>query len=73
MIRGIRTITNFISNLKKYRLLNDLTQEELAVKVNVRRETIVRLENAKYNPSLELAVKISKELNTPIENLFIFK
>nr|WP_172692137.1 helix-turn-helix transcriptional regulator [Paeniclostridium sordellii]AUO31663.1 transcriptional regulator [Paeniclostridium sordellii]AUO31757.1 transcriptional regulator [Paeniclostridium sordellii] len=66
-------MTNFISNLKKYRLLNDLTQEELAVKVNVRRETIVRLENAKYNPSLELAVKISKELNTPIENLFIFK
>lgn len=66
-------MTKFISNLKKYRLFNELTQEELAIKVNVRRETIARLENAKYNPSLELAVKISKELNTPIEKLFIFQ
>lgn len=65
-------MTNFTSNLKKYRQLNELTQEELANKVNVRRETIARLENAKYNPSLELAVKISRELDTPIETLFIF-
>lgn len=63
----------FISNLKKYRQFNELTQEELAKKVNVRRETIARLENAKYNPSLELAVRISKELNTPIDALFIFE
>ncbi|MEG0844564.1 MAG: helix-turn-helix transcriptional regulator [Romboutsia sp.] len=66
-------MTNFISNLKKYRLFNKLTQEDLANKVNVRRETIARLENAKYNPSLELAVRISNELNTPIEKLFIFE
>ncbi len=66
-------MTKFISNLKKYRQFNELTQEELAKKVNVRRETIARLENAKYNPSLELAVRISKELNTPIEDLFIFE
>ncbi|QJA07621.1 helix-turn-helix transcriptional regulator [Romboutsia sp. CE17] len=66
-------MTMFISNLKKYRQFNELTQEELAKKVNVRRETIARLENAKYNPSLELAVRISKELNTPIEDLFIFE
>ncbi|MFR4164074.1 MAG: helix-turn-helix transcriptional regulator [Paraclostridium sordellii] len=66
-------MTKFVSNLKKYRLFNELTQEELAMKVNVRRETIARLENAKYNPSLELAVKISKELNTTIEKLFIFQ
>lgn len=65
-------MTKFISNLKKYRQLKELTQEELATKVNVRRETIARLENAKYNPSLELAVKISRELDTPIETLFIF-
>lgn len=63
----------FISNLKKYRQFNELTQEELAKRVNVRRETIARLENAKYNPSLELAVRISKELDIPIEELFIFK
>ncbi|WP_416389361.1 helix-turn-helix transcriptional regulator [Paraclostridium bifermentans] len=59
--------------MKKYRQFNELTQEELAKKVNVRRETIARLENAKYNPSLELAVRISKELNTPIDKLFIFE
>ncbi|MEN2256258.1 helix-turn-helix transcriptional regulator (plasmid) [Paraclostridium benzoelyticum] len=66
-------MATFISNLKKYRQFNELTQEELAKKVNVRRETIARLENAKYNPSLELAVRISKELNTPIDALFIFE
>ena len=65
-------MAKFTSNLKKYRQLKELTQEELATKVNVRRETIARLENAKYNPSLELAVKISKELDTPIETLFVF-
>lgn len=66
-------MATFISNLKKYRQFNELTQEELAKKVNVRRETIARLENAKYNPSLELAVRISKELNAPIDELFIFE
>jgi DNA-binding XRE family transcriptional regulator len=65
-------MTTFISNLKKYRQFNGLTQEELANRVNVRRETIARLENAKYNPSLELAVRISKELDTSIEKLFVF-
>ncbi|CEK38012.1 helix-turn-helix transcriptional regulator [Paraclostridium sordellii] len=66
-------MTKFIRNLKKYRQFNELTQEELANKVNVRRETIARLENAKYNPSLELAVRISNELNIPLEKLFIFE
>ena len=66
-------MTKFISNLKKYRQFNELTQEELANKVNVRRETIARLENAKYNPSLEVAVRISNELNIPLEKLFIFE
>lgn len=65
-------MTKFISNLKRYRQFKELTQEELANKVNVRRETIARLESSKYNPSLELAVKISKELDIPIEELFIF-
>ena len=43
-------MATFISNLKKHRQFKGLTQEELANKVNVRRETIARLENAKYNP-----------------------
>lgn len=66
-------MSKFTSNLKKYRQFNELTQEELANKVNVRRETIARLESAKYNPSLELAVKISKAINTSIEDLFVFE
>ena len=63
----------FICILKKYRLLKGLTQEQLAEMVGVRRETIMRLEAGKYNPSLKLAIDISKAVNTPIEELFIFK
>lgn len=59
--------------LRKYRQLAELTQEELAVKVNVRRETIIRLEAAKYNPSLKLAIDISRAVNAPIEDIFIFE
>ena len=42
-------------------------------KVGVRRETIMRLEKAQYNPSLKLAIDISRVLNAPIEDIFIFK
>lgn len=65
-------IENFICNLKKYRQLAELTQDELAQIVGVRRETIIRLESAKYNPSLKLAIDISKAVKTPIEDIFIF-
>ena len=63
----------FICNLKKYRQLKELTQEQLADIVGVRRETIIRLESGKYNPSLKLAIDISKAVDIPIEELFIFK
>ena len=66
-------MAEFICILKKYRLLKGLTQEQLAEMVGVRRETILRLEAGKYNPSLKLAIDISKAVNTPIEELFIFK
>ena len=66
-------MAEFICILKKYRLLKGLTQEQLAEMVGVRRETIMRLEDGKYNPSLKLAIDISKAVNTPIEELFIFK
>ncbi len=49
-----------------------MTQEDLAVQVGVRRETIMRLEKAQYNPSLKLAVDISRAVDTPIEDIFIF-
>lgn len=62
----------YISNLKKYRQLAELTQEELANAVGVRRETIIRLEAAKYNPSLKLAIDISRVVGAGIEDIFIF-
>jgi len=49
-----------------------MTQEELARRVGVRRETIVFLEKGKYNPSLKLAYKIAKVFNTSIEDIFLF-
>ncbi|WP_373264573.1 helix-turn-helix transcriptional regulator [Hungatella hathewayi] len=63
----------FTCNLKKYRQLKEMTQEQLAEKVGVRRETIMRLEAGRYNPSLKLAIDISREVETPIEVLFIFE
>ncbi|MDR1956002.1 MAG: helix-turn-helix domain-containing protein [Treponema sp.] len=62
----------YISHLKKYRQLAELTQEKLANKVGVRRETIIRLESAKYNPSLKLAIDISRVVGAPIEEIFEF-
>ena len=60
------------TRIKEFRARYDLTQEDLAKKVGVRRETIVFLEKGKYNPSLLLAYNVAKALNTSIEELFIF-
>lgn len=60
------------TKIKEYRAKYNLTQEELAEKVGVRRETIVFLEKGKYNPSLKLAYDISKVLKTKIEKIFSF-
>jgi DNA-binding XRE family transcriptional regulator len=65
-------MVKFICKLKRYRQLKELTQEQLADIVGVRRETIMRLEAGKYNPSLKLAIDISRAVNTPIEEIFIF-
>ncbi len=60
------------NRIKELRAKHNLTQEELAKKVKVRRETIVFLEKGKYNPSLKLAHNIAKTLKISIEELFIF-
>jgi putative transcriptional regulator len=49
-----------------------MTQEDLAKKVGVRRETIVFLEQGKYNPSLRLAHDVAHALHAKIDDLFIF-
>ena len=61
------------NRIKEFRAKNGLTQEELAKKVNVRRETIVFLEKGKYNPSLRLAYDLAKTFGISIEELFLFK
>ncbi len=60
------------TRIKELRAKHELTQENLAQKVKVRRETIVFLEKGKYNPSLQLAYEISTVFNLPIEEVFIF-
>ena len=61
------------SRIKELRARYNLTQEELAKKVGVRRETILFLEKGKYNPSLKLAHNIAKVLKSNIEEVFIFE
>ncbi|MGV8984339.1 MAG: helix-turn-helix transcriptional regulator [Clostridium sp.] len=58
------------TKIKEYRAKHNLNQQELAEKVNVRRETIVHLENGKYNPSLKIAMDISKVFHCTVEDIF---
>ena len=58
--------------IKEHRARLDLTQEDLAQKVGVRRETIVFLEKGKYNPSLRLAHDVAEALGMRIDDLFFF-
>ena len=52
---------------------NEMTQEELAKKAGVTRQTIIALEAQKYSPSLELAFRIAKVFNTPLEEVFQYE
>ena len=61
------------TRIRELRARYDLTQEDLARKVGVRRETILFLEKGKYNPSLQLAHDVARALNTTIKDLFIFE
>lgn len=61
-----------VTTIKKHRFLAEMSQDELANLVGVRRETIVHLEAGKYNPSLKLAFDIAKIFKVPIEEIFTF-
>ncbi len=58
--------------IKEHRARLNLTQEDLATRVGVRRETIVFLEKGKYNPSLRLAHDVARVLGARIDELFLF-
>jgi DNA-binding XRE family transcriptional regulator len=68
-----RAMTIVKTRIKELRARYDLTQEDLAKKVGVRRETILFIEKGNYNPSLKLAHDIAKALQTTIDDLFIFE
>lgn len=62
-----------VTKMREYRAKHHMKQEELAAVVGVRRETIVNLENGRYNPSLKLAMDIAKVFSCTVEDLFTFR
>jgi putative transcriptional regulator len=66
-------VTTVKTRIKELRARYNLTQEDIAKKVGVRRETILFIEKGNYNPSLKLAHDIAKVLHTTIDDLFIFE
>ena len=65
--------SNIITNLKSIRESRGMTQQELADRIGMRRETILHLENNRYNPSLEMALKIALVFDLRVEELFQLK
>ena len=61
-----------VTKIKEFREKAGLTQADLAEKVGARGETIVHLENGKYNPSLKLAMDIARVFDVTVEELFTF-
>ncbi len=58
------------NRLKEFRKKHGISQEKLAEKTNVTRQTIISIENGKYVPSLPLALKLAKEFGCKVEDLF---
>ena len=67
---GKRQLRNNIRKLRFYH--NEMTQEQLAEKVGVTRQTIIAIEGAKYSPSLELAFRIALVFNLPLGEVFSY-
>jgi len=61
------------NNIKQLRKDKGLRQEDMAVLLNVSRQTIIAIENNKYNPTLELAMRMARLLDMTIEELFILE
>ena len=61
------------NKLEEIRKLHQISQDDLAIRLGVSRQTISSLENGRYNPSILLAFKIAKEFNLKIEEIFIYE
>ena len=59
------------NNIRELRKQHGFRQEDMSTALGVTRQTINAIENEKYNPTLELAMKLAKLLNTTVEELFI--
>lgn len=66
-------MSRLYTKIKEYRELYDMKQSDLAELVGVRRETIVHLENGRYNPSLKMAMDIAKVFKVSVEEIFEFR
>lgn len=63
--------TNVRNNIRKCRFhQGEMTQQELAKKIGVTRQTVIAIESAKYSPSLELAFRIARVFGQPVEEVF---
>ncbi|WNF36611.1 helix-turn-helix transcriptional regulator [Bacillaceae bacterium IKA-2] len=60
------------NKLVEFRKIQNLSQEELAIRLKVSRQTIISIEKNRYSPSLKLAFKIANELDRSIEEIFLF-
>lgn len=61
------------NRIREFRKAKGLRQEDLAAELEVSRQTIIAVENDKYNPSLELAMKLARCLGTTVEELFLLE
>jgi putative transcriptional regulator len=70
----VRGVDMFLKNrLEEIRKQKGIKQEELALILEVSRQTISSLENGRYNPSILLAFKIARYFNMSIEDIFIYE
>ena len=58
------------NHIRTFRVLADLTQEEIAQKAGVTRQTIIAIEKGNYTPSVQLAIRLARTLGRPVEELF---
>lgn len=73
LIKNLAVAKMVKNRLKVFRAMKNLTQEELADRVGVTRQTIIAIENNKYLPSLELAFKIANFFKVDLEEIFFYK